>query len=421
MIEWGGSWHAVSRNSALSARGDAGVWKRIRLLGALALGLPLPGAAQVTAIRAGRILDPETGTTATRQVILVEGARITQIGPNVAVPAGATVVDLSTYTVLPGLFDAHTHLCLTVKPEREGLNFFITTVFDPTAYRAIEGVANARGMLEAGFTTVRDLGNAGDYADTQLRRAVEAGVVPGPTMLTAGRIIAPFGGQFQLHRQNRSLGYPEYFYADTRDELLKAIRENVDFGATVLKIVIDDQRYLYSVDDLRLILEEAARVGVKVAAHAYTATGAHHAAQAGVASIEHGQRLTDEDLALAKQNGVVLVGTDFQAIAYDTANRMLWIDRLRRAHRAGVTMAYGADVVHGIGRERGRLAMTGIDPWVEAGIPALALLQAMTVNAARLLGVEKERGWLKPAWAADIIATPKTPSTTSARSNESSL
>jgi imidazolonepropionase-like amidohydrolase len=385
------------------------MWKGLGVWAVFALGLPSPNAAQVTAIRAGRVLDPETGTTATRQVILVDGPRIRQIGPNVTIPAGAIVVDLSAYTVLPGLFDAHTHLCLTVKPEREGLNFFVTTVLDPTPYRAIEGVANARGMLEAGFTTVRDLGNAGDYADTQLRRAIEAGVVPGPTMLTAGRIIAPFGGQFQLHRENRSLGNPEYFYADTRDELLKAIRENVYFGATVLKIVIDDQRYLYSVEDLRFIIEEAARLGVKVAAHAYTGTGAHHAALAGVASIEHGQRLTDEDLALAKQNGVVLVGTDFQAIAYDTANRGLWVDRLRRAHRAGVTMAYGADVVHGIGRERGRLAITGIDPWVEAGIPTLALVRAMTANAARLLGVEKERGLLKAGMAADIIATPENP------------
>jgi len=383
--------------------------RSMKLCACLLLMTALPSAAQVTAIRAGRLLDPETGTVATDRIILVDGARITAVGSGLALPRDARVIDLSRATVLPGLFDVHTHLCMTVKKDREGLNYFATTMTDATAYRAIEGVANALGMLEAGFTTVRDLGNAGDYADTQLRKAIEAGIIPGPKMFNAGRIITPFGGQFTLASEKRHLGEPEYLYADTRDELLKAIRENIYFGANVLKIVVDDQRYLYSVDDLMFIVSEAARAGVKVAAHTWTAAGAHNAVEAGVASIEHAQRITDEDLATAKRKGVILVGTDFQTIEYQVAERPVWLDRLKRAHRAGVAMAFGTDVIHGVGAERGRLAMTGIDPWMDAGIPALALLQAMTVNAARLLGVSQDRGSLRAGMAADIIATEGNP------------
>ena len=130
---------------------------------------------------------------------------------------------------------------------RRGTTTYITTLLDPTPYRAIEGVANARDMLAAGFTTVRDVGNAGNYADTALREAIERGLVPGPTMINAGRIIAPYGGQFHLQPEKRDLATPEYAFADTHDEMLKAIRENIHYGATVIKIVVDDQKYIYSV------------------------------------------------------------------------------------------------------------------------------------------------------------------------------
>jgi hypothetical protein len=175
-------------------------------------------------------------------------------GANVPIPADAKVIDLSKSTVLPGLFDAHTHLCMTVKKDRDGQNYYITTLLDPTPYRAIEGVANARDMLAAGFTTVRDVGNNGNYADTALREAIERGVVPGPTMINAGRIIAPYGGQFQLQPEKRDLATPEYAFADTRDEMIKAIRENIHYGATVIKIVVDDQKYIYSADDIRFMV-----------------------------------------------------------------------------------------------------------------------------------------------------------------------
>jgi imidazolonepropionase-like amidohydrolase len=170
-------------------------------------------------------------------------------------------------------------------------------------------------MLESGFTTVRDVGNEGNFACSSLRRAITQGLVPGPTIINAGRIIAPYGGQFHLQPDKPKLAEPEYFFADTRDEMIKGIRENVHYGAGVIKIVVDDQRYIYSVEDIRFMIAEAARMGLKLAAHAWTGPGAHNAAEAGVASIEHGRTMSErDDLRLAKKNNVVLVGTDYLAV-----------------------------------------------------------------------------------------------------------
>src|ERR1700681_713934 len=335
---------------------------------------PQPGPPRVIAIKAGKLIDPEKGTTVANQIILVRGRKIEAVGANVQIPADAQVIDLSKSTVLPGLFDAHTHLCMTIKKVRDAGNYYITTLLDPTPYRAIEGVANARDMLAAGFTTVRDVGNAGNYADTALRQAIERGLVPGPTMVNAGRIIAPYGGQFHLQPEKRDLATPEYAFADSRDEMLKAIRENIHYGATVIKIVVDDQKYIYSVDDIRFMVAEAHRDGLKLAAHCWTEAGAHNAAEAGVDSIEHGQMMTDEDLQLAKKNHVVLVGTDFTETAAQEEGLVglhpIFLDRLKRAYRIGVTMAFGTDVIVAVaGETRGTLAAEYVNSWMEADVP----------------------------------------------------
>jgi imidazolonepropionase-like amidohydrolase len=388
--------------------------RRIILVAALLALCAVSGQAQVIAIKAGKVVDPETGTTASNQIILVEGQVIKAIGPGLTIPAGALLIDLSTYSVLPGLFDAHTHLCMTMQRERDMGSYYFTTLLDPTSYRAIQGVANARSMLEAGFTTVRDVGNAGNYADTALRRAINEEWVPGPTIINAGRIIAPFGGQFQMQPEKPDLGNPEYFYADTRDELKKAIRENIHYGARVIKIVVDDQRYIYSVDDIRFVIAEARSAGLKVAAHCWTEAGARNAAEAGVDSIEHGVRISDESLRIAKRNGVALVPTPFTEAdarefrtpgANKRFNEELFIDPVKRAYRAGVTLVFGPDVIFTTKEySRGRLSIETIDNWVEAGIPPRVILQALTVNAARLLGVERERGALRVGMKADIVA-----------------
>lgn len=376
-------------------------------------------SAQVTAVRAGTLIDPATGTASRGQVILIEGTRITAVGSGLTIPGGARVIDLSGSTVLPGLFDAHTHLCMNVNLRRDAGSYYYTTLNDPDSYRAIQGVANARSMLRAGFTTVRDVGNEGEYACASLRRAVAQGLVEGPTIINAGRIIAPFGGQFQLQPDKGAvLATPEYFFADTRDELLKAVRENIHYGATVIKLVVDDQDYIYTPEDIRFVVDQAAKAGLRVAAHAWTGPGADNAVRGGVASLEHLNGISDESLALARTNGVAAVFTPFPRWVLEAfrgkeraaEEYRTEIDRLRAAHRIGVTIAFGTDAIHDMpGHTRGSLAITWIESYLEAGLPPKAILQAMTVNAARLLGVERERGAIRPGLAADIIALPGNP------------
>ncbi len=413
-----------------------------------ALGLfavhPIAAQGQVTVIKAGKLLDPETGTTLVNQFILIEASKIKAVGPDLPIPAGATLIDLSHSTVLPGLMDAHTHMCLrftipggTPKPAIEAPSekaipslsiveaaramlesVFLSTVINTTGYRAIQGVADARLMLAAGFTTIRDVGNAGNYADTDLRRAIENGLVPGPTIINAGRIIAPYGGQFPdlLSPEKPHIGNPEYFYADTEDELRKAIRENILYGAKVIKIVVDDHPYIYSVSDIKFIVDEAHRAGLKVAAHCWTDKGARNAAEGRVDSIEHGVHMTDDTLELAKRNNVVLDATPFLQIVAEAMGAPAWhaefVDLLKRAYKIGVPMAFGSDLDLEIpGHPRGELAADDVENYIEAGIPSQTILQIWITNNAKLLGVEKERAAIRPGMFADIIATPENPLT----------
>jgi imidazolonepropionase-like amidohydrolase len=375
--------------------------------------------AQITAISAGRLIDPETGAEKTGQTILIEAGKIKAIGSALQIPADATRVDLSNETVLPGLFDAHTHLLAEISV-RWDLTFWIMAIQRRAGFRAIQGVRHAKEMLESGFTTVRDVGNSGDHLDSDLDKAIRFGEVPGPTMIFSGRIISPFGGQFSdTPTDPKMLDNPEYLVADSRDEMRKGVRENIYWGARVIKIVVDGQKYSYSADDIRFIVEEAARAGVKVAAHVQTEPGARAAIEAGVASIEHGWVLTDEDLALAKKKGVTLVSTDFtvaellvDGMEQEAAERthQKYVARLKRAWAAGVDVVFGTDVMSDIrGRTRGDVSMEYVDSFKEAGIAAPDILRAMTTRAAVLLGVEKERGALRPGMAADLVATPEDP------------
>jgi len=392
----------------------------VLLLTLLAAICPVSSSAQTLVIRAGRTIDPDTGVVSKNQVILVSDGKIAAVGSNLNVPANARVIDLSRETVLPGLFDAHTHLLANVDPKWDLGDFWIMSVQRRPGYRAVLGVQHARDMLDSGFTTVRDVGNSGDYLDVDLEKAIDFGWVVGPTIVPAGRIIAPFGGQFwDTPAEAKLLNSPEYYFADSRDEMRKAVRENIYWGAKVIKIVVDAKSYVYSTDDIGFIVNEAAAAGRKVAAHVQTERGARNAIEAGVGSIEHGWVLTDEDLALAKKNHVVLVSTDFpekqlEALGMEPSQagktHASYVDRLRRAYRAGVEIVFGTDVMYDSRTQtRGQLAMDYVDSMVEAGLPPLAILKSMTTDAARLLGVEKERGNLMPGMAADIVAVPENP------------
>jgi imidazolonepropionase-like amidohydrolase len=376
-------------------------------------------SAEIIAIHAGAVIDPDTATASTNQTILIEDGKIKAIGNNVTVPPGATVVDLSSQTVLPGLIDAHTHLFANIDPKWDIADTWIMALQRRPGYRAILGAQYAKDFLEAGFTAVRDVGNSGEYLDMDLVKAIRFKYVIGPTIIPAGRIIAPFGGQFwDTPADPKLLNNPEFYFADSHDEMQKAVRENIYWGAKVIKIVVDDQRYKYSADDIRFIVAEATRAHVKVAAHVTTEEGARAAIEAKVASIEHGWDLTDADLALAKKNGVVLVSTDFTVKQLEAdgwneeASKKIHaarIERLHRAYKAGVTIVFGTDIMSNLPGSRGAQSLEYLSSFIEAGVPPADILRAITSNAARLLDIEKERGPLKVGLAADLIAVPGNP------------
>lgn len=374
-----------------------------------------PVHAQVTAIKAGIIVFPDSGKSAMKQQLLVERGRITAIGNSLSFPSDSKIVDLSDYTVLPGLIDAHTHLCATVDDKWDLGDFWIMALQRRQGFRAILGAQHARDMLNAGFTTVRDVGNAGDYLDADLAKAIRFGIVPGPRVIYAGRIIAPYGGQFWDTPADRHLlENPEYYFADSHDELRRAIRENIYFGAQVIKIVVDAQQYVYSAEDIRFVVDEAHTAGVPVAAHVQSERGAHNAIEGGVDSIEHAWKISDLDLALARKKGIALVPTDTpeallanygmdaaQATRVYAAHR----ERLKRAVQANVPIVFGTDIMFDMKeRSRGELAIDFVDSMLDAGMTPANILESMTSQAAKLLGVADQRGSLRTGAAADLIA-----------------
>lgn len=383
-------------------------------------GSPLSGqapAAPLTAIRAGRLIDPDAGRALTNQIILVEGNRFREVGPSVAIPAGAQVIDLSRMTVLPGLVDAHNHLALTYKPEPESNVYYFTYVQDSTALRAIQAASNGMQMLASGFTVVRDLGNNANYADTALRQAIEQGWIPGPTVVNSGIIIGGMGGQFfpsPEMAKDHGIVYPEYLDADTPDEIVKAVRQNILFGAKVIKICVDCKPYGYTADEIRMFVREAAKAGLKVAGHVQTPNGARNAIEGGIWSIEHGTALDDELHKLMAQKGIWRAGTEtppgleghpVSAQAYQRT-----IAGLKNAYDNKVRLTFSTDADYFVaGKTRGELCLEFLKPWKDAGIPNADILRAMTINGYKIADIDKTRGPIKAGYVADLIAVPGNP------------
>jgi len=391
-------------------------------LGWILLALPLPLMAQVTAIRAGAVVDPRTGTSKANQVILVKDKKIQAVGAGIAIPPDATVIDLSHEWLSPGLMDAHTHLTLAETGGEGPFESFYLA--ESTAFRAMRGLHNGEILVRAGFTTIRDVGNSAEYAMTDVGRAIEQGWFIGPTVIDAGKIIAPWGGQSRnIPAGQGNFWKYEYIDADGPEEVRKAVRINIYQGAKVIKLVGDNNPYHFSLEEIRAAVDEAHRAGIPVAIHViFGGEEADNAIEAGVDSLEHGFYLTDAQLKRMVAKNVTLVSTDFPRFVLDvtgTSSGMLpppevlaplIIDRLRRAHQAGVHLVFGSDVPPDIpGKTRAEVMLGYLDVWLAAGISPPEILRAMTSDAAKLLRVDKERGTITEGLAADLIATPDDP------------
>lgn len=386
---------------------------------ALTTANPAGAQIQTKAVKAGYLIDPAAGTATPNQIVLIERdgstgkSRILEIGSDVEIPPDAEVIDLSNLYVLPGLVDAHDHLGITYKEDPESWYYYLTVIMDSTPLRAIQSFSTGFQKLASGFTVVRDLGNNGLYADTALRQAIEMGWVPGPTMINSGIIIGGFGGQFHENPERENTVYPEYLSADTDDEIVKAVRRNIHYGAKVIKVCVDCQAYPYTVEQLKLFVSEAANAGEKVAGHVQTREGARRAIEAGIYSIEHDIALDDELHALMAEKGIWRVGTETPMTEYYRGSEERWrhtVEGIKSAYRHGVKMAFSTDADYYIpGLNRGELTIDFIKSWKAAQIPDPEILKIMTTNGFEVCEIENERGPIKVGLAADMIAVAANP------------
>jgi imidazolonepropionase-like amidohydrolase len=371
-----------------------------------------------TLIRTGHLLDVKSGAEPAAQTIIVTGDRITAIAPTASTPkqSGDTEIDLTRYTVMPGLIDVHTHLTMA-------------TNFDPyfelsmtPAKEAIIGVENAKVTLEAGFTTVRNVG-ANDYTDVALRDEINAGHIPGPHMQVSGPALGITGG----HMDENLLPYEYHVHgqgvADGIPAVQHQVRENIKYGADLIKIGAtggvlskgdDPQASQYTLEEMQAIVADAHRLGRKVAAHAHGGQGILWASEAGVDSIEHGSYLNDEGIAMMKKHGTYLVPTAYLIDWVQQYGNLppLYQQKMKdvsavekqnaiKAIKAGVKVALGTDAAvypHGLNAHE-------VDVYVnQFGMSPLQGIQTGTINAADLMGWTDKIGTIEPGKWADIIA-----------------
>jgi imidazolonepropionase-like amidohydrolase len=374
-------------------------------------------SAQPVTVTARRLLDVTTGTYVPNPVVRIENGLVTAVEARKA--GEAVTLDLGDTTLVPGLIDCHTHL---VGAEEETPYQKLT---ETTARAAIEGVVNAKKTLDAGFTTVRDLG-ARDFADVALRDEIAAGRVPGPRMLVATKPLSATGGHGDLNDLPEDVRVLRYSgIADGPDEIRRKVRENIKWGADWIKLLAtggvgsagtDPRQSDYTEDEIRAAVVAAREKGRDVAVHAHGTLGILRAARAGVRSVEHASMLDDEAVAALKANGTFIVSNPLSN-AYMLArgaaggyqdyqlkkSRELYglkVDSLRKAIRAGIPVAYGTDAgvqIHGINGKQ--LAI-----YVEAGMTPLEAIRSATLVAARLLRMEKEIGQIAPGFFGDLVA-----------------
>ncbi len=387
--------------------------RRWVFLAALTLATAAP-AQEIKVIRAARMVDVVKGRLVRDAVVVVAGDRILSVGGQA--PAGAQVIDLGDVTLLPGLMDMHTHLGYDLSKES-----FIRAVKETALDEALRGARNGRLTLMAGFTTVRNVGSNG-FSDVALMRAFDQDLLPGPRVFPAGHALGITGGHCDATGWAPGileLG-PEEGVADGIDEVVKAVRYQIKHGAKVIKIcatagVLSYEQSVgaqqYAGDEMRAIVEEAARHGIKVAAHAHGTAGIIAAVEAGVASIDHGSILDSDAIKAMKRKGTYLVPTNYltRALPLDDlpapirakAEYLIPVMNrsLRMAIKAGVKIAFGTDAgVYPHGDNAREFAA-----YVEAGMSPLEALRSATTAAADLLGVD-DRGVIARGKLADLVA-----------------
>ncbi len=370
-------------------------------------------------IKAGQLLDVKAGQTMHDQAIVIENDKIVSVGPfSNANTTNATIIDLSHATVLPGLIDAHTHL--TGDPNTFGYESLGISI----PREALIGAKNARITLNAGFTTVRNVG-AGGYSDVALRDSINAGDVPGPRMLVSGPPLGITGGHCDENLLPSEFHYSAEGVADGVAAVQHKVREVIKYGADLIKICAtggvlskgdDPNASQYTLEEMKTIVAEAHRLGRKVAAHAHGAQGVQLASEAGVDSIEHGHLMDDASIATVKKNGTYVVPTlylmdwhrenaatrkmpDFMVKKMEMVSAQ-GQKNLKRAFEAGVKIAFGTDAAvypHGLNAHEFAV-------YVRLGMTPLQAIRTATTNAADLLGWSDKVGGIEPGKWADIIA-----------------
>jgi len=388
-----------------------------------ALTLVQSARAQVTVVRAGRLIDPDSGTVLANQVIMIRDGKIQAVGKELALPADAKWIDLSDKTVLPGLIDCHTHVA---DGQGDGEPF---NVLRKTASQiALESVPNARAMLLSGFTTVRDVGTYRALNDIALRDAIARGDVIGPRMFVAGAYITITGGAGAMTGQAPDIQLPwdlHYGEANSPWEVRQKVRLLAHNGVDVIKMLStgavlthgsSPTSIEFTEEELQAGVDEARHFGLRVAVHAHAAQGIRNAILAGAASIEHTEMLDDEIIAMAKQHGTYLdmdiydeeciqagaktgqTPADF--LQHDADLGRIQRENFGKAVRAGAKMAFGTDAgVCAYGTSGKQFAFM-----VKYGMTPMQAIQAATSNAADLLGHADEVGSIKAGKYADLIA-----------------
>ena len=396
--------------------------------------------ATVTLIKAGRLLDPRAGKVLAPAAVLIEGDKVKQVGSSsqIGIPAGARIIDLGTATLLPGLIDSHTHLFLDiiVLPEAEqdrhsnGLfapGLLLAVVESPTK-RALMAAQSAREDLESGITTVRNLGHSGVDGDTGLRDAINAGQIPGPRILAAGRKLVTRGTGY-VQNLNPAVAetilQQEFLLLDGgTDRARQAVRQNVFQTVDVIKVTVEEN---LTVGELTAVVEEAHRQHLKVAAHAIETISIQTAIDAGVDSIEHGNEATDAQLTEMRDKGIFfdLTPTFYGGGYLKLAEPMVVVSPVVRAQRAssaarskqrydqlvqrvlksGVKFAAGSDMCWLYpGKTRGGASVGTFVNLHQAGMSALDVIRAVTSNAAEMLGWGDRIGTIEPGKFADLVA-----------------